>query len=92
MGRFDGDLGEVFRRLAEQKQSVIEEGHIVPDHVHIMISIPPKYSVAQVVGFMKGKSAIHVARSYMERKRNYVGLHISAHHEHRFRNSQSGSR
>ena len=57
-------LGEVFRRLAEQKESRIEEGHLLPDHVHIMISIPPKYAVSQVVGFIKGKSAIHLARVY----------------------------
>ncbi len=51
-------LGEVFRRLAEQKESRIEEGHLMSDHVHMMISIPPKYAVSQVVGFIKGKSAI----------------------------------
>src|SRR5271157_1954868 len=55
-------LGEVFRKLAEQKESRIEEGHLLPDHVHMMISIPPKYAVAQVIGFIKGKSAIHLAR------------------------------
>ena len=77
-GQIRRSLGEVFHRLAHQKQSVIEEGHIMPDHVHMMISIPPKYSVAQVVGFIKGKSAIHIARSYMERSRNYVGQHFWA--------------
>ena len=51
-------LGDVFRRLAEQKESRIEEGHLMRDHVHIMISIPPKYAVAQVIGYIKGKSAI----------------------------------
>ena len=55
-------LGEVFRRLAEQKESRIEEGHLMADHVHMMISIPPKYAVSQVIGFIKGKSAIHLAR------------------------------
>ena len=64
-------LGEVFRRLAEQKESRIEEGHLMPDHVHMLISIPPKYAVSQVIGFIKGKSAIHVARVYGERKRNF---------------------
>jgi putative transposase len=54
-------LGEVFRRLAAQKESRVEEGHLLPDHVHMMISIPPKYAVSQVVGFIKGKSAIHLA-------------------------------
>jgi putative transposase len=66
-------LGEVFRKLAEQKESRIEEGHLLPDHVHMMISIPPKYAVAQVIGFIKGKSAIHLARVYGERKKNFVG-------------------
>ena len=51
-------LGEVFRRLAEQKESRIEEGHLMPDHVHMMISIPPKYAISQVIGFIKGKSAV----------------------------------
>lgn len=50
----------------------------MPDHVHMMISIPPKYSVAQVVGYIKGKSAIHLARVYAERKRNSVGQHFWA--------------
>ncbi|MEJ2446200.1 MAG: IS200/IS605 family transposase [Exilibacterium sp.] len=77
-GQIRRELGEVFHRLAKQKESVIEEGHIMPDHVHMMISIPPKYSVAQVVGFIKGKSAIHIARMYMEKKRNYVGQHFWA--------------
>ena len=71
-------LGEVFRTLAEQKESRIEEGHLMPDHVHMMISIPPKYSVAQVVGYIKGKSAIHIARNYAERRRNFVGQHFWA--------------
>ena len=72
------DLGELFRTLTEQKESRIEEGHLMPDHVHMMISIPPKYSVAQVVGYIKGKSAIHVARTFMDRKRNFVGQHFWA--------------
>ena len=66
-------LGEVFRELAKQKESHIEEGHIAVDHVHMCISIPPKYAVAQVVGFIKGKSAIHIARNYGGRQRNFVG-------------------
>ena len=55
-------LGEVFRSLAEQRQCRILEGHLMPDHVHMLISIPPKYAVSSVVGFLKGKSAIHLAR------------------------------
>jgi putative transposase len=71
-------LGEVFRELARQRESRIEEGHLMPDHVHMMISIPPKYSVSQVVGYIKGKSAIHVAREYGGRRRNFVGQHFWA--------------
>ena len=71
-------LGEVFRKLALQKDSKVEEGHLMPDHVHMLLSIPPKYAVSQVVGFIKGKSAIHMARVYGERKRNFVGQHFWA--------------
>ena len=71
-------LGEVFHKLAAQKESKIEEGHLMPDHVHMMISIPPKYAVSQVIGFIKGKSAIRLARVYGERKRNFVGQHFWA--------------
>jgi len=71
-------LGEVFRKLAEHEESRIEEGHLMPDHVHMLISIPPKYAVSQVVGYIKGKSAIHLARVYAERKRNFVGQHFWA--------------
>jgi len=71
-------LGEVFHRLAQQKESRIEEGHLMPDHVHMLISIPPKYAVSNVIGYIKGKSAIHLARVYGERKRNFVGQHFWA--------------
>ena len=69
-------LGEIFRHLAQQKESRIDEGHLMPDHVHMLIAIPPKYAVSQVIGFIKGKSAIHLARVYGERKRNFVGQHF----------------
>ncbi len=68
----------MFHRLARQRESFIEEGHVMPDHFHRMISIPPKYAVSQVVGFIKGKSAIHIARTYVGHKRNYVGQHFRA--------------
>ena len=71
-------LGEVLRRLAEQRESRVEEGHLMSDHVHMMLSIPPKYSVSQVIGYMKGKSAIHIAREFAGRKRNFVGQHFWA--------------
>ena len=77
-GQLREHLGEVFRRLAEQKQCRVEEGHLMPDHVHMLIWIPPKYAISQVVGYMKGKSAIHLARVYGEKKRNFVGQHFWA--------------
>jgi putative transposase len=77
-GQLRQHLGEVFRKLATQKESRIEEGHLLQDHVHMLIAIPPKYAVSQVIGFIKGKSAIHLARVYGERKRNFVGQHFWA--------------
>ena len=77
-GQLRQHLGEVFRKLAEQKECRIEEGHMMADHVHMLISVPPKYAVSQVVGYIKGKSAIHVARVYGEKKRNFVGQHLWA--------------
>lgn len=77
-GELRRHLAEVFKRLAEQKQSRIEEGHLMLDHVHMMIAIPPKYAVSQVIGFIKGKSAIHLARVYGERRRNFVGQNFWA--------------
>ena len=72
------DLGAVFRRLAEQKECKVEEGHLMPDHVHMLLSVPPKYAVSAVMGFIKGKSAIHIARVYAGRRRNFVGQHFWA--------------
>ena len=71
-------LGGVLRELAIQRESNILEGHLMKDHLHMLISIPPKYSVAQVVGFMKGKSAIQVARTFGGRKQNFTGQHFWA--------------
>ena len=77
-GKLREHLGEVFRELAARKECCVEEGHLMPDHVHMMLAIPPKYAVSQVVGYLKGKSAIHIARVYGERKRNFVGQHFWA--------------
>lgn len=77
-GALRRDLGEVFRRLARQRDSEVEEGHLLADHVHMMLSIPPKRAVAQVVGYIKGKSAIHIAREYAGRPQNFVGQHFWA--------------
>ena len=76
-------LGEVLRALARQRESEVEEGHLHQDHlhqdhVHLLLSIPPTYAVSQVVGFLKGKSAIHIARTYGGRTRNFVGEHFWA--------------
>ena len=77
-GQLRRHLGEVFRELARQQESVSVEGHLQSDHVHRLLSIPPKYAVAQVVGYLKGKSAIHIARTYGGRERNFVGEHFWA--------------
>jgi len=72
-GQLRKDLGAVLRELASQRESKVEEGHLMLDHVHMLVSIPPKYSVAQVVGYIKGKSAIYIARTYVGKRRNFVG-------------------
>ena len=77
-GQLRKHQGEVLCTLALQRDSRIEEGHLQPGHVHMMISIAPKHAVSQVVGYIKGKSAIHLARKYGERKRNFVGQHFWA--------------
>ena len=71
-------LGSIFRRLAEQKECRIEEGHLMPDHVHMLLSIPPKYAVSQIIGYIKGKSAIQIARQFAGKRRNFVGQHFWA--------------
>ena len=71
-------LGEVFHDLARQRECKIEQGNLVTDHVHMLIAIPPKYSVAQVIGFIKGKSAIHISRTYVGRRKNFTGHHFWA--------------
>ena len=71
-------LGEVFHELAKQKEARIEEGHLHADHVHVFLSIPPKYAVSSVVGYLKGKSAISIARNFMGRRRNFTVEHFWA--------------
>ena len=77
-GQIRKELGGLFHQLAHHKQSCIEQGNLLSDHVHMMISIPPKYAVSQVVGYIKGKSAIQIARRYSERRRSYVGHYFWA--------------
>jgi len=71
------ELRDIFVKLSLQKGCRIEEGHLMPDHVHMLISIPPKYSVAHIVGFLKGKTALYVSNKYA-RKRKYKGYHFWA--------------
>ena len=71
-------LGKIFHELAQQRECKILEGHMVQDHVHMMIEIPPKYSVAEVVGYIKGKSAIAVARQFGGRQRSFNGERLWA--------------
>ncbi|XYI02410.1 IS200/IS605 family transposase [Sorangium sp. So ce1128] len=77
-GELRRHLGELLRTLTQQRESSIEEGHLMPDHVHMLISIPPKYAVAQVIGYIKGKSAIQIARRFLEKSRSFVGQHFWA--------------
>ena len=77
-GNLRKQLGVIFHELARQKECTIIEGHLMPDHVHMCIAIPPKYAVASVIGFIKGKSAIAIARQFTGRERNYTGEHFWA--------------
>lgn len=72
-GRIRKFLGPVFHELAKQREGLILEGNMVQDHVHMLISIPPKHSVASVIGYIKGKSAIAIARKFGGRERNFNG-------------------
>jgi putative transposase len=75
--RLRRQLGPIFHALAQQKECQIVEGHLMPDHVHMCIAIPPKHPVASVIGFLKGKSAIAVAR-LSGKERNFTGEHLWA--------------
>lgn len=77
-GELRKELGPVLRELARQRESEILEGKLMVDHVHMLIAIPPKHAVSQVVGYIKGKSAIYVARNFGGRERNYTGAHFWA--------------
>ncbi len=71
-------LGEILHELAKRKGVTIEEGHLMSDHIHMCISIPPKYAVSNVVGYLKGKSAISIARKFQGRQKNFTGEHFWA--------------
>ncbi len=76
-GEMRKHLGAIFHELARQKECQILEGHLMPDHVHMCIAIPPKHAVASVIGFIKGKSAISLAR-LQGQERNFAGEHFWA--------------
>jgi putative transposase len=77
-GQIRRQLGAIFHALARQKECQIIEGHVMPDHVQMCIAIPPKVAVAQVIGFLKGKSAIAIARQFGGKERNFTGEHFWA--------------
>ena len=77
-GKLRQHLGALIKDLAKQKESMVLEGHLMADHVHMLISIPPKYAVSQVIGFIKGKSAIHIARTYVGQRKNFTGQNFWA--------------
>ena len=77
-GQIRRQLGAIFHALARQKECQIIEGHVMPDHIHMCIAIPPKVAVAQVIGFLKGKSAIAIARQFGGKERNFTGEHFWA--------------
>ncbi len=77
-GNIRKDIGPIFRELAGHKGCTIVEGHLMPDHVHICIEIPPKYSVSSVVGYIKGKSAVMIARRFLGKEKNFTGEHFWA--------------
>ncbi|BBA33777.1 transposase IS200-family protein [Methylocaldum marinum] len=71
-------VGGIFRELCRQVGIELVEGHAMPDHIHLCLSIPPKFSVAYTVGFLKGKSAVRIHREFLGQKRNFTGLHFWA--------------
>ncbi len=77
-GEIRRELGPVLRELAQRKESEVLEGTMLLDHVHMLIAIPPKYAVSQVIGYLKGKSAIHIARTFGGRQKNFTGEHFWA--------------
>jgi putative transposase len=72
------DIGKVLKELCQQQGIELVEGHAMPDHVHMCLSIPPKFSVANAIGRLKGKSAIRIHRDCLNRKKNFTGFHFWA--------------
>jgi putative transposase len=76
-GRLRRQIGAIFRDLCRQRGVELLEGHAMPDHIHLCLSIPPKYSVADTIGFLKGKSAVRIHRELLKERR-VTGLHFWA--------------
>ena len=77
-GQIRRGIGKILRELCQRHGVELVEGHALPDHVHLLLGIPPKFSVANTVGFLKGKSAIRIHREYLGRQRNFTGYHFWA--------------
>jgi len=77
-GEVAKDLGKIFHELVKQRESRIVEGSVCSDHIHMLIEIPPKYAVSAVVGYIKGKSAIAIARTYLGKRQNFTGQNFWA--------------
>ncbi len=75
-GRTRTDIGRIIRQLCRQKEVGLVEGHAMPDHIHLVLSVPPKYSIAMVVGYLKGKSAIQIHRKMLGVKKGFTGKHF----------------
>ena len=77
-GKLRRRIGEILRELCRQKEVELVEGKAMPDHIHMLLSVPPRYSIAMILGYLKGKSAIQIARTYMGRKKNFTGQNFWA--------------
>ena len=75
-GRVRREVGKIIRQLCRQKDVELIEGHAMPDHIHLVLSVPPKYSIAMVMGYLKGKSAIHIHRQLQGVKQGFTGKHF----------------
>ena len=75
-GQLRGEIGKILRDLCSHKECEVLEGHAMPDHIHLLVQVPPKLSVANMVGYVKGKSAIRIHREYLGKERNFTGFHF----------------
>ena len=77
-GNLRKEIGKILRDLCVEHEIELIEGHAMPDHVHLLLSIPPKFSIANTVGYVKGKSAIRIHRQFLSRERRFTGFHFWA--------------